>query len=97
VPSLEGAFQAAKISITRADLRKAIDGGATALRVLLSMLVQKATPAMADITAAPEAPTLVLSIDQGEAAPGRPSAALQASNGSAHVTAVEPHERHSDR
>jgi Sulfatase-modifying factor enzyme 1/TIR domain len=64
--SLEGAFQAAKLSIARADLRAAVDGGATQLRAFLSMLAQKATPAAADTSVMPTAPTLVLSIDQGE-------------------------------
>jgi hypothetical protein len=64
--SLEGAFQAAKLSVARADLRAAIDGGATQLRAFLSMLAQKATPAAADTSVVPTAPTLVLSIDQGE-------------------------------
>jgi hypothetical protein len=64
--ALEGAFQAAKLSVARADLRAAIDGGSTKLRALLSMLTQKATPAATDTTVTPKAPTLVLSIDQGE-------------------------------
>ena len=64
--ALEGAFRAAKLSVARADLRAAIDGGATQLRALLSMLAQKATPAAADASVTPKAPTLVLSIDQGE-------------------------------
>jgi hypothetical protein len=64
--ALEGAFRAAKLSVPRADLRAAIEGEATTLRALLSRLVQKATPAAADATSTPKAPTLVLSIDQGE-------------------------------
>lgn len=64
--SLEGAFRAAKLPVSRADLRAAIDGGATQLRALLSTLAQKATPAAADTTVTLKAPTLVLSIDQGE-------------------------------
>jgi formylglycine-generating enzyme required for sulfatase activity len=64
--TLEGAFQASKLSVARADLRAAIDGGATELRALLSMLAQKATPAAADTAVTPKAPMLVLSIDQGE-------------------------------
>jgi hypothetical protein len=62
--ALEGAFRAAKLSVPRADLRAAIEGEATTLRALLSRLVQKATPA--DTAGTPKAPTLVLSIDQGE-------------------------------
>jgi formylglycine-generating enzyme required for sulfatase activity len=64
--ALEGAFRAAKLSVARADLRAAIDGGATQLGVLLSKLAQKTTPAAADTTVTPKTPTLVLSIDQGE-------------------------------
>jgi len=64
--ALEGAFWAAKLPVARADLRAAIDGGATQLRALLSMLAQKAMPAVADTTVTPKAPTLVMSIDQGE-------------------------------
>src|SRR5262249_11535802 len=48
--ALEGAFQAGKLSVARADLRAAIDAGAPRLRALLSMLAQKATPAVADAT-----------------------------------------------
>jgi formylglycine-generating enzyme required for sulfatase activity len=64
--ALEGAFRTANLSVARADIRAAIDGGATKLRPLLSMLAQKATPVAADTTVMPKAPTLVLSIDQGE-------------------------------
>jgi formylglycine-generating enzyme required for sulfatase activity len=64
--ALEGAFRTANLSVARADLRAAIDGGATKLRALLSMLAQKATPVAADATVTPKAPTLVLSIDQAE-------------------------------
>ena len=65
--ALEGAFRKAKISIARADLRAAIDAGATELRARLSMLAEKSTPLTAiNAAATPKAPTLVLSIDQGE-------------------------------
>jgi formylglycine-generating enzyme required for sulfatase activity len=64
--ALEGVFRSAKLSVARADLRMAIDGGATKLRALLSTLAQKATPVAAGASATPKAPTLVLSIDQGE-------------------------------
>ena len=64
--ALEGAFRAVKLSVARADLRAAIDGGAGKLRALLSMLAQKATPAAAETTVTPKAPTLILSIDQSE-------------------------------
>ena len=64
--ALEGAFGTANLSVARADLRAAIEGGATKLGALLSMLAQKATPAASDTAVTPKAPTLVLSIDQGE-------------------------------
>jgi formylglycine-generating enzyme required for sulfatase activity len=64
--ALEGAFRTANLSVARADLRNAIDGGATKLRPLLSTLAQKATFTTADTAVTPKDPTLVLSIDQGE-------------------------------
>jgi formylglycine-generating enzyme required for sulfatase activity len=64
--ALEGAFQEAKIPISRADLRAAIEGRATQLGPLLSKLAQKISPVVADTSLLPKAPTLVLSIDQGE-------------------------------
>lgn len=64
--ALEGAFRAGKISIARADLRAAVDRGTTELRALLSMLAEKSTPAAINTASAPKAPTLVMSIDQGE-------------------------------
>jgi formylglycine-generating enzyme required for sulfatase activity len=64
--ALEGAFWAAKLPVSRADLRAAINGGATQLRALLSTLAQKATPAAAYATVTLKPPTLVLSIDQSE-------------------------------
>ena len=62
--ALEEVFRSAKLSVARADLRMAINGGT--LQVLLSTLVQNATPAAVDASVMPKAPTLVLSIDQGE-------------------------------
>ena len=64
--ALEGAFRTANLSVARADLRAAIDGGAIKLGALLSMLAQKAMPAASDTAVTLKAPTLVLSIDQGE-------------------------------
>src|SRR5262249_10702406 len=64
--ALEGAFGAANLSVARANLRAAIEGGATKLGALLSLLAQKATRAASDAAVTPKAPTLVLSIDQGE-------------------------------
>ena len=64
--ALEGAFQAAKIPATRADLRVAIDAGAAKLRPLLLSLVDKATLAALDRDIKPKPPALIVSIDQGE-------------------------------
>ena len=64
--ALEGAFEDAGITMTRADLRAAIRGGATKLKPLLQALADKATPAASDTGAKPKAPTLILSIDQAE-------------------------------
>ena len=64
--ALEGAFRTANLSVARADLRAAIEGGAIKLGALLSMLAKKATPAASDTPVTLKAPTLVLSIDQGE-------------------------------
>jgi formylglycine-generating enzyme required for sulfatase activity len=64
--AVEGAVRAVNLSVARADLRTAIEGGATQLRALLSTVAQKATPTSADTTISARAPTLVLSIDQGE-------------------------------
>jgi formylglycine-generating enzyme required for sulfatase activity len=72
LPALEGAVLGLKITATRAELRGAINGGIATLRPLLRELVEKATPigtldslAQQGVTR-PKAPTLVLSIDQGE-------------------------------
>jgi hypothetical protein len=64
--ALEGAFEVARISVPRADLRAAIQGGAAKLRPLLQALADKATPTALDTGAKPKAPALVLSIDQAE-------------------------------
>jgi hypothetical protein len=64
--ALEGAFQAAKITNTRADLRAAIDGGTVTLRPLLQQLADKVTPSNVDAATKPKLATLVLAIDQGE-------------------------------
>lgn len=62
--ALEAAFQAASIPNKRSDLRAAIEAGAAQVRPLLKTLVAKATPAGSDDK--PKAPTVVISIDQGE-------------------------------
>jgi formylglycine-generating enzyme required for sulfatase activity len=64
--ALEGAFEVAGITVTRADLRAAIQGGATKLKPLLQALADKTTPAASDTGAKPKAPALILSIDQAE-------------------------------
>jgi formylglycine-generating enzyme required for sulfatase activity/class 3 adenylate cyclase len=64
--ALEGAFQAARIATTRADLRAAIEGGADTLCPVLKLLSEKATRAPLDFDINPRPPTLVISIDQGE-------------------------------
>jgi formylglycine-generating enzyme required for sulfatase activity len=64
--ALEGAFEVAGIAVTRADLRAAIQAGATKLRPLLQALADKATPTALDSDAKPKAPALILSIDQAE-------------------------------
>jgi formylglycine-generating enzyme required for sulfatase activity/class 3 adenylate cyclase len=64
--ALEGAFAAARITMQRADLRVAIQGGALKLRPLLQALADKATPTALDTGIKRNAPALVLSIDQAE-------------------------------
>ncbi len=64
--ALEGAFEAARIPMPRAELRAAIHGGAAKLRPHLHALAVKATPPSPDSTAKPKPPALILSIDQGE-------------------------------
>ena len=56
----------AGIAVTRADLRAAVQAGATKLRPLLQALADKATPTASDSGAKPEAAALILSIDQSE-------------------------------
>jgi formylglycine-generating enzyme required for sulfatase activity len=64
--ALEMAFKTSKITITRADLRTAIEGGAATLRPLLQSLVVKATPGANNGEGKPKPPTLIIPIDQGE-------------------------------
>jgi formylglycine-generating enzyme required for sulfatase activity len=63
--ALEGAFEAARIKVPRAELRAAINGGATKLKPLLQALAEGA-PLASDAEAKPRPPILILSIDQGE-------------------------------
>jgi formylglycine-generating enzyme required for sulfatase activity len=64
--ALEGAFAAAKLTIPRADLRAAIQSGATELRSLLNTLSETMTRTALDGETPSKPPTIVLSIDQGE-------------------------------
>ena len=64
--ALEEAFKSVGIATTRAKLRAAIEGGASAVCPLLKALADKATPIALDADAEPTTPTLILSVDQGE-------------------------------
>jgi formylglycine-generating enzyme required for sulfatase activity len=64
--ALEEAARAAHLSLARADLRTAAESGATQLLALLALLARKATRISNNTAITPKAPTLVLSIDQGE-------------------------------
>jgi formylglycine-generating enzyme required for sulfatase activity len=64
--ALEGAFEAAGITMTRADLRVAIQGGAKKLKPLLGAIANKAMPVTSDTGVKPKEPALILSIDQAE-------------------------------
>ena len=64
--ALETAFASQGATISRADIREAIAGGAATLRPLLNTLAERARAAFAGDDAQARAPTLVLAIDQGE-------------------------------
>src|SRR5208337_5318261 len=67
--ALEGACRARGLRRARAELKKAIDGGAAGLRPVLQTLVDKASPTPPDQEAGdiqPKPPILVFPIDQGE-------------------------------
>ncbi len=67
--ALEGACRARGLRRARAELKKAIDGGAAGLRPVLQTLVDKASPPPLDQEAGdiqPKPPILVFPIDQGE-------------------------------
>ena len=64
--ALEVAFEMARITVLRADLRAAIKGGAAKLKPLLQALAAKAAPIATDTGATQKAPAVILSIDQGE-------------------------------
>jgi formylglycine-generating enzyme required for sulfatase activity len=63
--ALEVAFEMARITIMRADLRAAIQGGAAKLKSLLQALAAKETPIALDASSNAQT-ALILSIDQGE-------------------------------
>lgn len=64
--ALEKAFAAARITITRADLRRRIQLGAAELKPLLQQLADKTMPASPHDGDKTAAPALLLCIDQGE-------------------------------
>jgi formylglycine-generating enzyme required for sulfatase activity len=64
--ALEASFAAARIPITRAELRAIVQAGAAKLKPLLRVLADKVTPRTGNAEAAAKQPTLILSIDQGE-------------------------------
>jgi hypothetical protein len=64
--ALETAFTSQGATISRADIREAIAGGAATLRPLLNTLADRARATFAGDDAQARAPTLVLAIDQGE-------------------------------
>jgi formylglycine-generating enzyme required for sulfatase activity len=64
--ALETAFTSQGATMSRADIREAIGGGAATLRPLLNTLAERARAAFAGDHAQAKAPTLVLAIDQGE-------------------------------
>ncbi|HYA74780.1 MAG TPA: SUMF1/EgtB/PvdO family nonheme iron enzyme [Roseiarcus sp.] len=64
--ALDLAFANARLGVTRAQIHAAIDGGAAALSALLARLAQSRRAPAAPGEPQPEAPTLVLAIDQGE-------------------------------
>ena len=64
--ALETAFTSQGTTISRADIREAIAGGAATLRPLLNALTDRARATFAGDDAQARAPTLVLAIDQAE-------------------------------
>jgi formylglycine-generating enzyme required for sulfatase activity len=64
--ALEAAFEQARITIPRAELRGAMQGGTAKLKPLLQTLADKTTPLASDGDAKQKSPALVLLIDQGE-------------------------------
>jgi tetratricopeptide (TPR) repeat protein len=64
--SLEGAIEAAKIAVTRAEIRAAIQGGASSLRPYLQTIADAAVPTILETDVQRRSPMLILSVDQGE-------------------------------
>ncbi len=64
--ALNEALSTREITLSRAEIREALAGGAATLRPLLRTLVEKARSILGGDEADAEAPMLVLAIDQGE-------------------------------
>jgi WD40 repeat protein len=64
--SLEAAFAAQNASMSRAEIRGAIEGGAKTLRPLLKSLIEQSQKSLVPDDVNAKAPALVLAIDQGE-------------------------------
>jgi hypothetical protein len=64
--ALESAFVKASLKTARAELRAAIEGGASKLKPMLSMLAAKVVPAALEGEAERKPSIIVIAIDQGE-------------------------------
>lgn len=64
--SIVGAFDAADLKLPKADVRKAMAGGAIPLKKMLGKLVEAAVPPPADNDMAHRPPAIVIAIDQAE-------------------------------
>jgi tetratricopeptide (TPR) repeat protein len=64
--SLEAAFAEQNVSISRAEIRIAVEGGAPTLRPLLKSLIERAQKSLVTEDGNAKAPVVVLAIDQGE-------------------------------
>src|SRR5262249_35495535 len=64
--SIEGALANQGLARPRAEIRAAIDGGASQLRPLLQTLIAQTQKSLTADESSAKAPTLVLAIDQGE-------------------------------
>lgn len=66
VSSLVSAFETSNLKVTRGEIREAINGGADTFKLLLTRLQSANLLRLFDGSPAPEPPTFVLAIDQGE-------------------------------